>query len=57
MMRSWKLEKTSISTTDMLDTETAETEVKKRLRSFGEEEVLVWVSFRAPKPKSEMVMK
>lgn len=57
MMRSWKLEKTSISMTDMLETETAETEVKKMLRSFGEEEFLVLVSFRAPKPKREMVMK
>lgn len=54
------LEKTSISTADMLDTVAAEVEVKKRSMSSGMSEVVnevVFDAFKAMKPSEESVMK
>ncbi|CAB4262018.1 unnamed protein product [Prunus armeniaca] len=58
-MMSWALEKTSISTVDMLETVEAETEVKNKSKFLGRKEgsVLDFKALRTPKPRKERVTK
>ena len=52
---SWELEKTSISTVDILETVVADTDVKNRSMFLGLKEswVLGFKTFRKTKPKKE----
>jgi hypothetical protein len=52
---SWELEKTSISTVDILETVVADTDVKNRSKFLGLKEswVLGFKTFRTTKPKKE----
>lgn len=55
---SWELEKTSISTVDMLETVTEETEMKNKSKFLGVKSTLLGFKIlRIQKPKRDMKMK